>query len=148
MYNIYLYIIYIFTLEVNIWVRSLSHVQLFTTPWTVGCHFLYQGIFLTQGLNLHLLLGRWILYHWATWEASHTHTHTHTYICTHVYVCVCGAGAKSLQLYWTLGDPMDCRPPGSWCIGFSRQVGCCALLQGVFQTQGSNPCLFCVLHGR
>ena len=29
----------------------------------MGCHFLLQGIFLTQGLNLHLLLGRWILYH-------------------------------------------------------------------------------------
>ena len=31
-----------------------------------GCHFLFQGIFTTQGLNPHLLcllLGRWILYH-------------------------------------------------------------------------------------
>ena len=28
-----------------------------------------KGIFITQGLNPHLLLGRWILYHWATWEA-------------------------------------------------------------------------------
>ena len=34
----------------------------------VGCHFLLWGIFLTKGLNLHLLLGRQILYHWATWE--------------------------------------------------------------------------------
>ena len=49
-------------------VKSLSHVQLFVTPWTpptrllhpwdspgkntgVGCHFLLQGIFPTQGLN-------------------------------------------------------------------------------------------------
>ena len=49
-------------------VKSLSRVQLFATPWTVacqsppsmefsrqeyggGCHFLLQGIFLTQGLN-------------------------------------------------------------------------------------------------
>ena len=49
----------------SIW---LSHIQLFATPWTVahqtplamefsskntrvGCHFLIQGIFLTQGLN-------------------------------------------------------------------------------------------------
>ena len=48
-------------------VKSLSHVRLFATPWTVactrllypwdflgkstgvGCHFLLQGIFLTQG---------------------------------------------------------------------------------------------------
>ena len=33
------------------------------------CHFLLQGIILTQGLNTHLLHWRWILYHWATWEA-------------------------------------------------------------------------------
>ena len=49
-------------------VKSLSHVRLFATPWTiayqappsmgksagVGCHFLLQGIFLTQELNLGL----------------------------------------------------------------------------------------------
>ena len=29
----------------------------------VGCHFLLQGIFPTQGLNLGLLNCRWILYH-------------------------------------------------------------------------------------
>ena len=29
----------------------------------VGCHFLLQGIYPTQGLNSHLLPGRWILYH-------------------------------------------------------------------------------------
>ena len=32
--------------------------------WSVCCHFLLQGIFLTQGLNLGLPHpGRWILYH-------------------------------------------------------------------------------------
>ena len=35
----------------------------------VSCHFLFQGIFLTQELNLSLLHCRQILYHWATWEA-------------------------------------------------------------------------------
>ena len=55
----------------------LTCVQLFTIPWTVarqapcpwnspgknpgvGCHFLFQGIFLTQGLNPHFLS----LLHW------------------------------------------------------------------------------------
>ena len=47
-------------------------------PWNfpgkntgVSCHFLLQGIFPTQGSNLHLLylLGREILYHCATWKA-------------------------------------------------------------------------------
>ena len=52
------------------YVCVLSHVWLFATPWTVafqaplwespgkkagvGCHFLLQGIFLTQELNLCL----------------------------------------------------------------------------------------------
>ena len=38
----------------------------------VGCHFLLWGIFPTQGLKpllLWLLLGRRILYRWATWQA-------------------------------------------------------------------------------
>ena len=34
----------------------------------VGCHSLLQRIFPTQRSNPCLLLGRWILYHWATWE--------------------------------------------------------------------------------
>ena len=55
-------------------------LTLFVTPWTmacqapmsvgfpgknteVGCHFLLQGVFPTQGSSPHLLLGRWILYH-------------------------------------------------------------------------------------
>ena len=29
----------------------------------MGCHFLLQGVFLTQGSNLSLLYCRWILYH-------------------------------------------------------------------------------------
>ena len=60
--------------------QSLSRVRLFATPWTVvyqallsmgysrlnirvGCHFLLQGIFPTQGLNLGLPHCRQMLYH-------------------------------------------------------------------------------------
>ena len=43
----------------------------------------------------------------------------------------------------TLCDPMDCSPPGSSVHGDSpgknNGVGCHALLQGIFLTQGSNP---------
>ena len=43
----------------------------------------------------------------------------------------------------TLSDPMDCSPPGSSGHGDSPSkntgVGCHALLQGIFPTQGSNP---------
>ena len=37
-----------------------------------GCHFLLQGIYLTQGSNLGLPNCRQILYHLATWEAHKT----------------------------------------------------------------------------
>ena len=50
------------------------------SPWDspgkdtgVGCHFLLQGIFQTQGLNpcyLHLLHYSQILYHWARWQPT------------------------------------------------------------------------------
>ena len=36
----------------------------------VGCHFLFQGIFLTQGSNPHFLQWQVVLYHWPTMEAS------------------------------------------------------------------------------
>ena len=47
------------------------------------------------------------------------------------------------QLNLTLGDPVDCSPPGSSVHGDypgkNTGVGCHALLQGIFPTQGSNP---------
>ena len=57
--------------------------------------------------------------------------------------------AKSLQSCPALCDPMDCSPPGSSVWGFSRQEywsGLPCLLQGIFLTQGSNPCLLHLLH--
>ena len=47
------------------------------------------------------------------------------------YVCVLLA-----QLRPTLCNPTDCQAPLS--MGFSRQVGCHSLFQGIFLTQGSN----------
>ena len=42
-----------------------------------------------------------------------------------------------------LCDPMDCCPPGSACPrdspGKNTGVGCCALLQGIFPTEGWKP---------
>ena len=59
------------------------------------------------------------------------------YICMHACMY-----AKSLQSCPTLCDPMDCSPPGSSVHGDSpgkgTGVGCHALLQGIFLTQGSN----------
>ena len=61
----------------------------------VGCHFLLQGSFWPRDQTPVSCIGRQLLYHWATWE-------TLKYSSSLV--------AKSCL---TLGDPMDCSPPGS-----------------------------------
>ena len=62
-------------------------------------------------------------------------------------VCVC---AKSLQLYPTLCNPMGWGPPGPSAHrnspGKNTGVGCHALVQRIFLTQGLNPHLSCLLH--
>ena len=67
----------------------------------VGNHFLLQGIFLTQGSNPGLLLGRQILYYCATWEAL---------LMVSVYS----------QLGPTICYPMDCSTPASLSITNSQ----------------------------
>ena len=68
--------------------QTLSRVRLFATSWTVtfcawrvsgkntgaGFHFLLQGIFLTQGSNLHLLLWQVDSLPLCWLEAQHTYT--------------------------------------------------------------------------
>ena len=67
-------------IHVSVWQNPLQYCKVISlqlkyinnnkkTNTEVGCHFLLQRIFQTQASNPHLLLGRWILYHWATWEA-------------------------------------------------------------------------------
>ena len=53
--------------------------------------------------------------------------------------------AKSLQSCPAVWDPMDCSLPWD-SSGKSTGVGCHALLQGIFLTQGLNPGLLCLLH--
>ena len=56
---------------------------------------------------------------------------------------------QSLQSCPTLCDPMDCSPPGSSVHGILQartRVSCCALLQGIFPTQGLNLRLLPPLH--
>ena len=67
-------------------------------------------------------------------------------------MCVCSVTKSRLALC----DPMDCSPPGSSVHGVfpphggkngkNTGVGYHCLLQGIFPTQGLNPCLLCLLH--
>ena len=60
---------------------------------------------------------------------------------------VCVLCAVSLQSCLTLCYPMDCSLPGSFVHGIlqARILEWVALLQGIFLTQGSNPCLLKLL---
>ena len=66
----------------------------------------------------------------------------------HMPIVLCTVASVMSNSY----DPMDCSPPGSSVHGIlpgkNTGVGCHFLLQGIFQTQGSNPRLSCLLHGQ
>ena len=47
----------------------------------VGCHFLLQKIFPSQESNLHLLVGRWILYHMGSSIAPIIYTYFRKLLC-------------------------------------------------------------------
>ena len=57
---------------------------------------------------------------------------------------------KSLQSCLILCTPIDCSPPGSsvWedSLGKNTGVGCHALIQGIFPSQGLNLSLLHLLH--
>ena len=94
----------------------------------VGCHFLLQGIFHTQGSNPHLL-------HHLHWQAD-------SLLLVHLGIHWQQVDVKVAQLCPTLCDPMDSSLPGSslWdSSGKNTGVGFHSLLQGIFPTQEWNP---------
>ena len=76
-------------LFVNLW--TLAYWDPLSVGFSrVGCHALLQGIFPTQGSNLHLLWllnCRWILCHWATGVAI-----------LYIVVCICQPHPPTLLL--------------------------------------------------
>ena len=112
-------------------------LHLIATPWTiaprplcpwdspvkntgVGCHFLLQGIFQTQGWSLGLLCCGQTIYHLSHQGSPYT----------------IDGKVKVAQLCLTLCDPMD----SPWnSPGQNTGGGSCSLLQGIFPIQGSNP---------
>ena len=61
----------------------------------------------------------------------------------------CSSSCSIAQSCPALYDPMDWSLPGSSVHGilhWGKNMGCHALLQGIFPTQGSNPHLLLLLH--
>ena len=107
----------------------------------MGCHFLLQSIFPTQGSNSGLLHCRQTLY-----RLSHQGSPRWCIVLPIPWPCC----TKLFQSCLTLCDSMDGNCPGSSVHGILQArilgVGCCALLQGIFPAQGSNPSLLRLLH--
>ena len=89
----------------------------------VGCHFLLQGIFSTQGLNLCLLPCRWILSCWATKNAHKDYRWNITFkncealYCTPVtYIILCINYASKKKMKSNQKQPSE--PP----VG--KKLGC------------------------
>ena len=83
-------------------------------------------------------------------------THTFKYVCvyiyiyTYLYVCICAVLCLVAQSCLTLCDAMkyssQVSPVHGDSPGKNTGANCHALLQGIFPTQGSNPCLLGILH--
>ena len=90
-----------FSMYAHVCARMLSGILLFATPWTVaarllcswdfpgkdtgvGCHFLLQGIFLTQRSNPHFLC----LLHWRADSFSLSHLGSPFAICINIKSCL------------------------------------------------------------
>ena len=81
----------------------------------VGCHSLYQGIFLTQGSNLRLPHCRQILYCLSHHEERKPHINLYLYVCVCVCVLSCFSHVPLSVTSWTVAH----QAPLS--MGFSRQ---------------------------
>ena len=76
----------------SLWHRGLEPTRLLC-PWNspgkntgVGCHFLFQGIFLTQGWNLRLL---WLL-HWQANSLPLSHLGSYSIYSSSTFKSTCG----------------------------------------------------------
>ena len=77
---------------------------------------------------------------------SSTTIHSFFLLNLECFACMC---VKLLQSRPTLCSPMDCSKPSScpWDFpGKNTGVGWHALFQGIFPTEGSNPCFLHLLH--
>ena len=136
-----------------------SHNRLFAVLWTVahhvplsigfsrkntgvGCHALLQGIFPTQGLNPSVLHCRQTLYHWNQMEPHfpwllgtkdlNGSSSSPSSLCVFSRV-------RLFATPWTVAH----QAPLSMAGIQSKNTGggCHFLFQGLFPTQGLNPCL-------
>ena len=121
----------------------------------MGCHAFLQLGLGTQGSNPGLQHCRQILYQ-LSYQGSpflrmyvcvyiYIHTHIYMCVCIHIYVCTCVCVPSHVSCVQLFATPWTVAHQAPLYMGDSpiknTRVGCHALLQGIFPTQGLNPCL-------
>ena len=132
--------ILLFTMLWNIAHQSPLSIGFAKQEYWSGLNAFLQGIFLIQGSNPFpgvSCIGRWFLYH-----QCHLGSPKESHKC----VCVsCSVTCNSFQSH-------DLQPTRLLCpwnfSGNNTGVGSHSLLQGIFPTQESHPCLLHLLHCR
>ena len=131
--------------------RHVSHLCTYTClhintyiPLCTYLNICMQGDTKSQYMHIYIYIDYLYI-------GKHHYMNTDTY--PRIHMCLVA------QSYLTLCDHMECSPPGSSVHGDSPGknpgVGCQALLQGIFPTQGLNPgllycrqILYCLSHQR
>ena len=131
--------------------RHVSHLCTYTRlhintyiPLCTYLNICMQGDTKSQYMHIYIYIDYLYI-------GKHHYMNTDTY--PRIHMCLVA------QSYLTLCDHMECSPPGSSVHGDSPGknpgVGCQALLQGIFPTQGLNPgllycrqILYCLSHQR
>ena len=89
-----------------------------------------------------------IIHYWTKYSDWANNKKTNNFIKKAIKKNIIGSRSNELNKWWIkscvrLCNPMDCSPPGSSIHGDfpgkHTEVGCHALLQGIFPTQGLNP---------
>ena len=130
------------------WLFLSKHMKYFSTQSSIilcisklFCNFFHIGF---RCMMLNLCLDFFFYCEWGLWFY---YIFEYSISIVLLRFCMC---AKSLQSCLTLCDPMDCSLPGSSVHGILKagilERFCCALLHGIFLTQGSNPRLLHLLH--
>ena len=94
-------------------IHTHSYIHTYLYIYTHSWNYEFNYLLLDMDIHIHIHVYPYTGTHVYTHTYLHTHTHTHTHTLLKVKVVA--------QLCLALGDPMDCRPPGSSVHGILQE---------------------------
>ena len=112
---------------------SLFKIPYINTIWSVSFSVWLISHNIMPSRFIHVVTKKRYYFHSYNWKYSIVYTYAFVYtLCIHTYV----------YTYTYVLSPFS----QVHCPGKNTGVGCNALLQGIFPTQGLNLCLLCLMH--